>query len=207
MIRRLLAPLGATFMRAPRLLLVLTVIAWLPTAEARAQWLITPFVGLKFGGDTTFVDFDRGADNTKLTLGGSLARISDGIFGFEADFGYTPRFFDPGPGGLTVSGSVTTLTGNVLVLVPRAITGYSLRPYAVGGLGWMRVDLDQLLPVNSNLWGMTLGGGAIGALTDVTSLRFELRYFKNLTGDESANTIGSTRLAFWRATIGVSFTY
>lgn len=192
---------------AGRLLVALLVFACLPAADARAEWLITPFIGLKFGGDTTFVDPDRGADNTKMTLGGSLARVGDGVLGFEADFGYSPRFFDPGPGGLTSSSSVSTLTGNVLLMVPRALTGYSLRPYAVGGAGWMHIGVNSILPANSNVWAMTLGGGAIGALTDRTSLRFELRYFKNLTGDESANTIGSARLSFWRATVGVSFGY
>lgn len=195
-------------MRAARLLTVLTLLACAPPSAAYADWLATPFVGLKFGASGTFVDLDRGSDNTKLTLGGELSWIGDGLLGVEADFGFTPRFFDPGPSGLVTSSSVTTLTGNVLVLVPRSLVRETLRPYVVGGAGWMHVgsrDISGALEVDSNLLGMTVGGGAIGPLSERTSLRFELRYFKNLTDDPNAPAFGRSSLSFWRATVGVSF--
>lgn len=195
-------------MRARRLLLVFTVCACLTPATAHADWLATPFIGVKFGGDTTFVDFAFGADNTKLTLGGELSWIGDGLLGVEVDFGYSPRFFDPGPGDLAASGSVTTLTGNVLLLTPPSWTRGGLRPFVVGGAGWMHVGIEDVVdvsPVDTNVWAMTLGGGAIGQLTDISSLRFELRYFRNLTEDPAVLTLrDGPRLSFWRATIGVS---
>ncbi|MFN2446408.1 MAG: outer membrane protein [Vicinamibacterales bacterium] len=190
--------------------MAIAVVACWPPATATADLLITPFLGLKFGGATSFVDLDRGADNTKLTLGGALTLLDEGVLGLELDLGLTPRFFDPGTGGLTASGSVRTLTGNVLVLTPRSVTRESLRPYLVAGAGWMNVNIDdvqEVLPVDSNLLGLNVGAGALGPLTERTSLRFELRYFRNLTSDPDAITIGSARLSFWRTTLGVSIRY
>jgi opacity protein-like surface antigen len=195
-------------MRARGFLLAVTVCACLTPATAWADWLATPFIGFKFGGSTTFVDLAQGADNTKLTLGGSLTFLDQGFLGIEAEFGYTPRFFDPGPeGDLTASGAVTTLTGNVMVLTPPGWTRGGLRPFAVGGAGWMHVGISDVVgafPVDSNVWTMTLGGGAIGSVTDRTSLRFELRYFKNLTGDPNAFAFGGAGLSFWRIGVGVA---
>lgn len=195
---------------AYRLVVALALIAWCPPGTASADLLVTPFIGLKFGGATSFVDLDRGADNTKLTLGGALTLLNQGFLGFEVDLGLTPRFFDPGTGGLTASGSVQTLTGNVLALTPRSLTRESLRPYVVAGAGWMHVNIDdvqEVLPVDSNLLVLNLGAGALGPITERTSLRFELRYFRNLTSDPEAITIGSARLSFWRTTLGVSIRY
>jgi hypothetical protein len=73
----------------------------------------------------------------------------------------------------------------------------------------MRIGIDDvagLLPVNSNLFGINVGGGATGRLTAVTSLRFELRYFKSITNDEEAVREG-TSLSFWRAGVGLTLRY
>ena len=37
--------------------------------------------------------------------------------------------------------AVTTLTGNVVVALPRRMAGYGLRPYFSGGAGLMHVDV------------------------------------------------------------------
>ncbi|MCA1584271.1 MAG: porin family protein [Acidobacteria bacterium] len=143
---------------ASRLVVAIAVVACWPPATATADLLITPFLGLKFGGATSFVDLDRGADNTKLTLGGALTLLDEGVLGLELDLGLTPRFFDPGTGGLTASGSVRTLTGNVLVLTPRSVTRESLRPYLVAGAGWMNVNIDDVQEIEDT------GGGFRNAL-------------------------------------------
>lgn len=197
-------------MRAPRLLLCLALLACLPPESARADWLITPFIGLTRGGETTYV-VELGGLATKFTFGGSLAHLGDGLLGFEVDLGYSSRFFDRGDMVPIIErSSLTTLTGNVIVAVPRAVTGESLRPYVIGGLGLMHPDIDyvrDVFEVNSNLLALDLGGGAIGALTERTSLRFDLRYFKSLTEDTEAVAFGTTRLSFWRAAIGVALRY
>jgi Outer membrane protein beta-barrel domain len=197
-------------MRVRRLVLALALSACLPPEPAHADWLVTPFIGLKFGAATSLVDLDFAADTTKLTIGGSVAVIGDGFLGFEADFGYTPGFFNRDvPRNLNVSSNVTTLTGNVLVLVPRAVIGESLRPYVVGGAGWMHAginDVESALPVSANVLCFNVGGGAIGPISPRTSLRFELRYFRNLTALplDVPQVTGGSRLSFWRATVGVA---
>jgi hypothetical protein len=186
------------------------VFVWVPPAHAAAQWIVTPFIGLKMAGNTNFVDLDQGAGSTKLTFGGSAGVLGDGILGVEADFGYSPRFFETDRGGLVFESTVTTLMGNVIVTTPRQLTRESLRPYVIGGLGLMRTTIDYVggvFQVESNLLGLSVGGGAIGSITDRTSLRFDLRHFKNLSEEDAPVGFGTTRLSFWRATAGLTLRY
>lgn len=198
-------------MTVPRLIALVWLFAWLVPASARADWLVTPFIGVKFAGETNFVDLEKAAGETKLTLGGSVAVLGDGVFGLEFDFGYSPRFFEgPDRGGLVVRSNVTTLMGSVIAAVPVRLTRASLRPYVVGGLGLLHAHIEDVLnalPVNSNLLGLTVGGGALGPLTARTSLRFDVRLLKNLTEEGELVTFGTTRLSFWRASVGVTLRY
>lgn len=199
-------------MRARRLLLVLSLCSWILPASASADWLVTPFIGLKFAGTTNFVDLDSAADDTKLTFGGSLGVGGEGMLGLEADFGYSPRFFERGDSsGLVARSNVTTLMGNVIVAAPLSVTRESLRPFILGGLGLIHVgiqDVADVFQVDRNLLGVTVGGGASGALTDEASLRIDLRYLTALgSGDPGTVGFGRTRLSFWRATVGVMLRY
>jgi opacity protein-like surface antigen len=194
-------------MKAPSALALALVLA--TPAAASADWFITPFIGLKFAGDTNLVDLESGASNTKLTLGAIVGWIDPGLLGFEADVGYSPRFFERSSGALVARSHVITVMGNFVLSVPQEITGDSLRPFVSGGAGWMRIGIDDvagLLPVKSNLFGINVGGGATGRLTDVSSLRFELRYFKSITNDEEAVREG-TSLSFWRVGVGLTLRY
>ena len=201
-----------------RRLLVLLCIAWLQAASASADWLFTPFIGYKFGGisrpTNEFLDLEDTEGARKVTLGGSVALLSDEILGIEADFSFIPNYFQGDTNQPRfASSAVTTLTGNVIVAVPLAVTQYSLRPYVIGGVGLIRAaadpipELQAVFAFRENLFGLNVGGGAIGRLTDRTSLRFELRRFINLGGEESAVGFGRQRLSFWRATVGVAFVY
>ncbi len=197
-------------MRASRVLGLLFVMVAFP-GSARADWYLTPFVGLKFAGDTRIADLESGASNTKLTYGGIVGLIDDRVLGVEADFGYSPRFFERSSGTLVARSHVLTLMGNVVLSAPRALTGDSLRPFVSGGAGLMHVNIDDVagvLGTRKNSFGINVGGGATGRLTDVTSLRFELRYFRSITNDDpEAIGFGSTRLSFWRAGVGLTLRY
>lgn len=175
---------------------------------ARADWFVTPFIGLKFAGDTNFVDLEQGASNTKLTLGVAAGGVSNGIFGFEGELGYSPRFFERSSGSLIARSNVLTLMGNLIITAPKSLTGYSLRPFVSGGGGLMHVgihDKANVLDVNSNLFGIDVGGGAVGELTRRTSLRFDLRYFKSVTNeDQEVVGFGQGKLSFWRAAVGLA---
>lgn len=173
--------------------------------------MISPFIGIKFGGGATpvFADLEEGASNTKMTLGVSVAVLSDEWLGVEGELGHTPRFFEQsGTSGLIARSNVTTLMGSVLVAVPRRITRDSLRPYAAAGVGWIRTsvdDLNDLLPVRENLLGLSVGGGAIGPITNRTSIRIDVRHIRNIRANEPVSGfLQLTGLSFWRATVGVA---
>lgn len=199
----------ATRYAAARTLALLLLLVGAP-APASAQWFLTPFIGAKFAGETVLFDFDEGASNTKVTFGGIVGRIDDGIFGIEADVGYTPRFFERSSGLLVARSHVLTVMGNVVISMPREVTGDSLRPFFSGGAGLMRIGIDDaadVLPVSSNLFAINLGGGATGRLTDLTSVRFELRYFKSSTNESEDVVRPGTSLSFWRAAVGLTLRY
>ena len=202
---------GPLFPDARSALLACALLLFLPAAST-ADWLITPFVGLKLDGSTNLVDIDQSAGAARLTVGGSFGFLGDSILGIEADLGHTPGFFDSDARGRLVANSrVTTLTGNVLLTTPIRLTRESLRPYVVAGLGVIYVntsDLLEIFSIGTRFVGLDVGGGAIGSLTNRTSLRFELRRFQNL-GDATgtAATFGPSRLSFWRATAGLAFRY
>lgn len=170
--------------------------------------MITPIVGVKFKGDTNLVDLEQGAANTKFTLGAAFTILSDELVGIEGEFGYYPRFFERTNGsGLVARSNVTTVMGNVIVAVPRRLTRDSLRPYAVAGAGLLHVGIDDLLgilKVDSNFLGVNFGAGAIGGISRRTSLRFEVRHFRNASTEQATVGFGTTRLNFWRASVGIA---
>lgn len=198
--------------RALRLAVLALSVLCLP-ARAQAEWQLKPFAGLTFGGDTTFVDWDLAAGSRKLAIGGSAAWEGN-IFGVEFDVGRTPGYFD-GNGGpqdrnLILSSQVTTVTGNLIVGVPKSIARYTLRPYLVVGAGSARVTFDdalEVLPLSKSLSTMAVGGGVTGMLSDSVGVNWDVRYFRTLRAP--AGTVPETlgrpaRLSFWRATMGLT---
>jgi hypothetical protein len=191
-------------------------------APAAADWYFTPFVGWDVASNTTLADLEYiGANRTKMTFGGS-AMLLIGIVGVEVDYAYVPRFSqnpDPEPGPLAsnppirpptlISSHVQTLTGNVIVAAPLAWTRESLRPYLVGGIGWLEsVATDTTFPVSCNLTAVNLGGGAVGMLGNRAGLRFDLRRFRGIgRPSSSCPSVSSPRVNLWRATVGVTLRY
>jgi hypothetical protein len=165
---------------------------------AHADWLVTPFLGLKFAGSTNIALGDA-ADSTKLALGGMFTLIGDSVLGIEADFSYYPRFFEADDDtGVVARSNVLTLMGNVVVAMPVGLSRSSLRPYATAGAGLMHVGIDDivdLFPADTNLFAVNL-------------VRFDLRFFRNVTeGNAIPRDSNRVRLSFWRASVGVSLRY
>src|SRR5436190_18291329 len=108
--------------------------------SASADWLVTPFVGWNFSGSAD-VNGNGGTSfnnqfEKKLDYGVSLASMGAGAVGFEADFGYSPNFFETGTAtnnrfDFTNDSNVVTLTGNLIVGAPIGGHGGQIRPYAV----------------------------------------------------------------------------
>lgn len=193
-----------------RLVLAVALCACAPSI-ASADWLITPFIGSAFGGETTFLVFEQGTGK-KLTVGGSVALLGDSFLGLEADVAHTPGFFQGNdPLGLILSSRVTTIAGSVIVAAPLAVTRESLRPYLVGGLGLIQArsnHIASLFPLEKNLLGLNIGGGAVGLLTARTGVRFDVRHFKAISGESGPFARpGTSRLSFWRASAGVTLRY
>ena len=180
-------------------------------ARAQTDLLIVPFIGMKFAGKTSIALGEPTVGEKKVTFGVSSMLLSDNFLGIEADFEQTPQFFGPGLQRTVSSSGVTTLTGNVIIAVPKVITQESLRPYIIGGVGLMHARVTTqvgLLDTKSNLLGLDIGGGVVGFVSPRAGARFELRHFKNLTDDASgAVTIGGTKLSFWRVTAGLVLRY
>jgi hypothetical protein len=197
---------------APLVKLLLVAVAAaivLCPSPARADFFVSPFIGLKFKGATNEFDPENGASETKMTLGAAATLVADKGPGLEVEVGYNPRFFERAERNLVANSGVTTLFGNVIVALPLSVTRESLRPYAVGGLGWIHASANDLIgfePFSNDFLGLALGGGAIGFVTDTTGVRFDLRYLKSVSsGDVSELNQESARISFWRATVGLVF--
>jgi hypothetical protein len=190
-------------------MLLVVVLCAFPS-PSRADYIFTPFIGSTFAGRTAFANLEQGAGSSHVIFGGTGGWLSSGVLGVEGDFAYAPRFFES-DGTLIPASSMMTFSGNVIAATPLRITGYSLRPYLIGGLGLIHSGityaavLDTIVqPVDDNSLGMNIGVGAIGLLSPRTGLRFELRHFR--TFDREVNEAsGETdaKLSFWRVTVGV----
>jgi opacity protein-like surface antigen len=184
-------------------------------APASADWLFTPFIGGTFGGNATLADSGLDVKNEferRLSYGASLAWMGAGVFGFEADFGYSPNFFRADDNGSKINfvgdGNETTLMANIVVGAPLG----GVRPYALGGLGVMRSKVDNVGQFfdkpSSNDWGYDLGGGVMGFFSENVAVRGDIRYFRSLQENDASTfdlSLGSFR--FWRGTVGVTFKF
>jgi len=187
---------------------------------ASADWVLTPFVGWNFGGSADVNGF--GGVSTvnkfehKVDYGASLGWMGKGIFGAEADFGYSPNFFanTANPNFQVTSGSnVTTFTGNLIVGVPAGGHGASVRPYVVGGVGLIRENVhdagDLFSAQSKNDFGFDVGGGVMGFFAQNIGLRGDVRYFRGFRGSNSDTTTGLAlgNFKYWRGSVGVTFKF
>jgi len=173
---------------------------------AAAEIQLKPFVAFTFGGTTTFVN-SRVAGDKKFAVGISGLTLGE-IFGVEADVGRTPGFFSDGH--LVVTSSVTTITGNAVVALPRRLARYTLRPYAIVGPGVMNTHIDyasSLLPdVTRNMAVIDVGGGVTGFITDRVGVNWDVRHFGSVGGSDHrlGQSLGlPEQLSFWRVSMGI----
>jgi hypothetical protein len=189
-----------------------------PASSARADVLFTPFVGANLGGSAASPLANLVGDPSRTTFGGSLALMAGGVFGIEADVGYTPRFFgtDVELGGVPISlaqNNVLTAMANLTVGVPvQGASGAGIRPYAVGGIGLVRQQLSAaagLVRYDLNDVGYNVGGGLMLFVSRNVGIRGDVRHFRTLGGNTLVDLIDLQPGAFnyTRATVGVTFRY
>jgi hypothetical protein len=177
----------------------------LAPASARADWLFTPNVGAGFGGSAS--------GREHLSWGASVGWMGAGILGWEADFAFTPEFFegDDDDVDLFDSSNVSSFMVNAIIGAPvGGTTGGGFRPYFSGGAGLLQSsveDVEQLFEVSNSDFGINLGGGAMGFMTDHVGFRGGLRYYRSLSDPDEDNEfdIDFGDFDFWRATGGVTF--
>ena len=188
--------------------LALTLLLFRP-APARAEWQLRPFLGVTFGGRTTFFAVEQAAGDPNLVIGFNSVLLGE-LFGIDADVGYAPGFFQSGDQHLFTRSSVTTLTGNVVIALPRRLTEFTLRPYFVGGAGVVQArinDPSKVLSVSSTLPAVDLGGGVTGFLSDRIGVSWDVRHFRSFGGKARNLSFGREQLSFWRANMALVFRY
>jgi hypothetical protein len=190
---------------------LVVALLWLAPAPAAAEWQIRPFIGFTFGGATTFVDLEKASGEQNVAIGVSGGWLGE-IFGFEGDFGLGPGYFQTGDSDLVLESGIRTLTGNVVIALPRAIAGYGLRPYFVGGGGLIHVNIlgrFGAVEVKRTLPSINLGVGVTGFLTQRIGLSWDVRRFTTVRGkgETLGHSFGNEELSFWRATMAVAVRY
>jgi hypothetical protein len=172
-----------------------------------AEWQLKPFIGATYGGDTSFVLVQQSTGHSHLNFGANGLFLGE-IFGLEGDFGYTRNFFQGPEAPLVIDSGVTTVTGNIVVALPRHLSQYTLRPYVVGGAGMMHITADDFggaFPISSTLKAMDLGAGVTGFLTKHLGVTWDVRYFRSIDRTiETGQSVGSEHLSFWRANMAVA---
>ena len=186
-------------------LVLSALVITLAPGAASADWLFTPNIGTVFGGDAS--------GREHLSYGASIGWMGAGVLGWEADFAYTPEFFqgDDDDVELFSDSNVTTFMVNAILGIPvGGQSGGGFRPYFSGGVGLMQssvTDAVSFLKVDNSEFGINLGAGAIGFVSDHVGIRGDVRYFRQLTDPDEDNEfdVGLGDLDFWRATAGITF--
>jgi hypothetical protein len=186
--------------------LTMCVLALALPRAAAAEWHFTPMIGETFLGRTTIADLEAATDKHHRNLGGSVTLLGSGILGVEGLIVWTPGFFQTGDQDLIKDSRSLGVMGNLMVTAPRRWTEYSLRPFVSGGFGLLNVsktEVHEVLPTQINMVGYNLGGGAIGFFSRRTGVRFDLRYYNNLTSPDSKACFGPCQLRYMTASVGV----
>lgn len=166
---------------------------------AHADWLLTPYLGVTFGGDTP---------NQQVNYGLSAAFLGAGIVGVEVDAALTPNFFDS-DSGLIEDSNVSTLMANLMVAAP---SGTPVRPYASGGAGIIRskaTSVGNFFDLEDTSFGVNIGGGVLAEVGTRVGIRGDVRYFRALQdSDDGGNLdLDLAGFNFWRGTLGVTFRF
>jgi hypothetical protein len=183
----------------PRYLTTVAILLLLGASSARAEILVTGFGGVAFGGAT---------DKSRGTYGGAIGFLGAGVVGFEVEGATTPDFFGSAGGGVFTENNVLTLMGNIILAAPAG----PVRIYGTAGAGLLKTrleDPDRLFSIDSNDFGINVGGGLIVFLGNHVGLRGDVRYFRDL---QDADPDGEFDLDFgnvdyWRGVGGITLRF
>ncbi len=188
-------------MRLRGMLVAGALVLLLAPATARADWIITPFVGTNWSSNST--------TEHRVPFGASVAWMGAGIVGFETQVSYTNQFF--GSSSQIGTNNVFSWMGNAIVGAP--LGSYTqIRPYATGGVGLLRSRIgggaNDLFDISTNDFGVNVGGGVMGFFNPRVGIRGDVRYYRSLNGtDQPPFATGLGRFHFWQGTVGVAFKF
>ena len=178
------------------LLLLAALAVVLAPIQARADGFIEPWVGPSWGSNI---------DNGRAAVGLSAGALGK-VAGVEFDLGFSPRFF--GPISDFGSNSVVTAMGDLVIGAPIGNPeGRYFRPYAVGGIGLLRTQIEKpngtifdTVASNNDL-GWNMGAGLMGYVSRHVGLRGDVRYLRSTDDHGSAGN----NFHFWRVGMGLTF--
>lgn len=173
-------------------------------SEARADWLVRPFIGAAAGTKHGLVDLEQTSGSSKLVFG-AAAGWQPGKIGLEFEVSALPGFFE-GPEGLIRSGSVAAFMCNLTWQLPKPRESSRLRAYLAGGAGVVRTNLEDALDAFSSttlLAAANLGGGVRVRLRPRLDLEVDARYFKTQYEDAGRAGFGEQFVSFTRLVSGV----
>ena len=157
--------------------------------------------GTYFGHVTGQVGVTAGSDlpSPAITPSVTVSVQDNSGWGAELDFGYAHS-----PGGVAPDVDLGTFMVNVNWMAPRGL----VRPYGVAGVGVVQVHgcLTACAAIATTYdFGLNVGGGAMYPMNDAVSVRGDLRYFRASGGEAATTRPGA--YGFWRASVGVTFTW
>ena len=182
---------------------ILAILILVPAAPARADVVLTPYIGSLFGGDLP---------NNKVSYGATAAFMGAGIFGAEVGFNWTPEFVP----ATATAGDVrqASLMGNLIVGIPIGDSDQAghFRPYVTGGAGLFRAtqkESDFFDRIHSNDFAVNFGGGVMAFFSEHVGVRGDVRYFRTLTDDNAGNGVDFELgdLNFWKFDVGAAFKF
>jgi hypothetical protein len=182
---------------------ILALFVLVPAVPARADVVLTPYVGSLFGGDLS---------GNRAAYGASAAFMGGGVFGGEIGFNYAPRFVAAGVGNEDIA--QMSLMGNLIVGIPVGSTDQAghVRPYITGGAGLFRITSEESQffdRVSSNDFGVNFGGGIMAFFNEHVGIRGDVRYFRTLTDSDSDNGVDFdlADLNFWKWDVGAALRF
>lgn len=177
-----------------------------PAAPARADVVLTPYVGSLFGGDLS---------GNRAAFGANAAFMGGGIFGAEIGFNYAPEFVKAT--ALNNDIASMSLMGNLIVGIPIGDSDQPghFRPYVTGGAGLFRVSSAESQffdSVTANDFALNFGGGVMTFFNDHIGVRADVRYFHTLTDSDPQSGLddinfGLGDMNFWKWDVGAAFKF
>ena len=196
-------------------------------APARADWFLTPYLGVVFGGASNQFSVNDSDDEfeQRVNFGGSLRWNANSVIGFEGDVDFAPNFFQfTGGGGnfdlLDMDSSVRTITGNIVFQLPiGGRLGPGFRPYVLAGLGSVRTRLRSETDVFDDIVSddtiYSFGAGFDVFASDHFGLRADARYFRGFESLDDEDPIADSPFFdqpiatevfnYFRGTVGLTF--